>query len=32
MKTVRIPNGFLHLNESLANCPECGETRTNWGD
>lgn len=25
MKTVRIPNGFIHLNESLANCPECGE-------
>lgn len=25
MKTVRIPNGFLHINESLANCPECGK-------
>lgn len=25
MKTVKISNGVLHLNESKANCPECGE-------
>jgi len=25
MKTVIIPNGFLHINESNANCPYCGE-------
>ena len=25
MKTVIIPNGFLHINESKADCPYCGE-------
>ena len=25
MKTVKIPDGYLTLNESLANCPYCGE-------
>lgn len=25
MKTVRIPNGFLHLNESLADCHFCAK-------